>query len=239
MPKLFIKSIIGILFLSVLGMFIFQIYQQKQVLSEIYQWFSSGKYFFEGLSDERMHQQLKVQQLNNYMPRFDKIYKASLSAANFGLEKNESDTCQTYYHLVLEDIPQMQEAHVFLGFCEYKAGNVPGAFLEFKQGLASGAGVFWASYDLGILAMMSGNADVTEVLFIQAVKLPLADVMKNIMTSKLFQQYMQVNGITPQKLLDGIDQARQDALQDLRSIEEARRSNASISLKHELRLRIF
>ncbi len=239
MFRLAIKSIIGILFLSVLGFFIFRIDQQRDILPEIYHWFTSGKYVFEGLNVERMRQQLKLQQLNNLIPPLDKIFNAASSAGNAGLGENDIEMCRNYYHMVLEDMPQMKEAHVFLGFCEYKAGNAQESFSEFKQGLESGAGVFGASYDLGVLAMMNGNNDAAQVLFLQVVKLPLQDVMKSIFTSKLYQQYMEVNNITPQKLLDGLSKARVNAAQNLRLIEESRKSNSAIPIKQETCLELF
>lgn len=225
MAKLVIKGVIGVLFLGVLGVFIFRIYQQRGVLLEIHHWVVSAQYIFEGIDDERMHRQLMLQRLNNYIPALDKIFNASLIAGDTGLEKNDIDLCRRYYQLVLEDMPQMKEAHVFLGLCEGKAGNIPGAFLEFKQGLDSDAGVFWASYDLGILAMMNGNKDAAQVLFFQVAKLPLGVVMKNIFVSRLFQQYMQINNITPQKLLEGLNEAREDAIQKLRFIQENHEKN--------------
>ncbi|MBF0571785.1 MAG: hypothetical protein HQL12_07905 [Candidatus Omnitrophica bacterium] len=239
MAKLFVKGIIGILLLGVLGVFILRIYQQSEVLSEIYHWVFSGKYIFEGLDDGRMRQKLKIQELNNATPPLDKIFNASLSSGDVGLKGADIEKCQHYYQLILQDMPQMQESHVFLGFCESKAENIPQAILEFKQGLKSGAGAFWASYDLGVLATMDGNKDAAEAFFIQTIKFPLQDVIKNIFASKLFQQYMQVNDITPRKLWDGLNGARDDAIQNLKSIEYSKTSTSAISPTHEMRLRIF
>ena len=236
--KLFTKGIIGILLLGVLGVFIFRIYQQRDVLSEIHQWIISGKYIFEGIDPERMRENLKLMDLNYSIPSLDKIYNASFSVGSSGLEKVDLDKCRSYYQLVLEDMPQIQEAHVFLGFCEYKAGDVSGAFFDFKQGLGAGAGVFWSSYNLGVLAMMNGNNNIAEVLFLQVAKFPLQEEMKNIYASKLFQQYIQSNNIAPQKIWDGLNEARDDAIQNLKLIEEGRASSV-IPIKHEMRLRIF
>ena len=239
MSKLFIKGIIGVLLLGVLGNFVFQIYQQSDVIVRIKQWFMSGQYFFEEINQQRMHQQIKIQQLNNSMPAFDKIYNAMSAGSNHGLEKADIDKCRQYYRLILEDMPQMTEAHVFWGICEDMAGNIPGAYAEFKQGLDSATGVFWAGYDLGILAMVSGNKDVAESLFSLVAKLPLEVVMKNIFSSRLFQQYMQVNHITPQHILDGLTEVHNDAVSNIRLIEDSRTSATEMPLKHEMRLRVF
>ncbi len=239
MPKLFIKGMVGVLLLGILGVFIFRIYQQREALKEFYPWLISGKYFSQGVNVEQMHQYLMIKELNDSIPPLVKIYNASNVSGAAGLEKSDIDDCRKYYHKVLEYMPQMQEAHVFLGLCEDKAGNMPEAFDEFKQGLDSDAGVFWASYDLGVLALMSGNNDAAEVLFINAVKLPPQEVLKSILASKLFQQYMQVNNITSQKIWDGLNEARSDAIQDLKSIEQSRTPNPAVPAIHEVHLRIF
>jgi hypothetical protein len=50
---------------------------------------------------------------------------------------------------------------------------------------------------------------------------------------------MQVNNISPQKLLGGLNEARDDAIHNLKFIDEIRRSNITISIKPEMRLKIF
>jgi len=231
MAKILLRGTVGIVLLGVLGVFIVRVYQQRDVLPEFYQWVISGKYIFEEIDLGRMHRDLTLKDLNFSIPPLDRIFNAGSSTGNLGLEKADIEKCRAYYRLVLEDMPQMQEAHVFLGFCEGKAENFPGAFLEFKQGLESGAGVFWASYDLGVLAMMQGNEGAAEVLFLRAAKLPLADVLRSILMSKLFQQYMQVNNMTPQKIWGGLNEARDDAIQNLKFIEEGRALTSDMSFR--------
>ena len=237
--KLFIKICMAVLFLGVSGTFAFRIYQQRDVLLEMRQWIISGKYFFEGIDENLMHQKLKLMDLNFAMPSFERIFKSSLLANSQGLEKRDIEMCRRYYQVVLEDMPQLQEAHVFLGLCEYKAGNVGGAFIEFKKGLESPAGVFWSSYDLGILALMSGHNDAAEAFFLYIVKTPLMDEMKKVYASKLYQQYMQANNITPQKLWEGLNEAHQDAFEKAKFIEQSRAENKAIEPKQEMRIRIF
>jgi tetratricopeptide (TPR) repeat protein len=219
MNRSVLNGIIGILLLSAAGIFIFRIYRQSEVFQEVYYWLGSWPYIFEGIDEGRMHQKLKIQQLNNAIPPLDKIYNASVSA---GAELREADIdkCRRYYQLILEDMPQMQEAHVFLGFCEGEADRIPEAFSEFKQGLGSGAGVFWASYNLGVLAMVGGQREAAQTLFLQTAKLPLQEVMKNVLASRLFEQYMQANNITVHKLFDQINEARNEAIGNLKLIQE-------------------
>ncbi|MBF0505032.1 MAG: hypothetical protein HQL14_08025 [Candidatus Omnitrophica bacterium] len=238
MTKFLTKVAVGILTLCIAGVFVFRVYQQREALSLFYSWLISGRYIFEGINVEQMQQYSSLRDLNGSIPALVEIYKASNSSASLGLEKAEVEQCRKYYHKVLGYMPQMKEAHVFLGFCEDKAGNIPEAFLEFKQGLESPAGVFWASYNLGVLAMMNGKLDMAEVLFFQAVKLPVRDVLKNILNSRLYQQYMQAGNLTPQKIWEGISDARTSALENLKVIEESRLPS-SIPTRREIHLRVF
>jgi len=213
--------------------------QQRDILMKFYSWFISGKYIFEGVDNVQMEQFDRIKVLNATLPAFKEIYDASSISGTGGLDRAKIDMCRSYYRHVLEYLPQLQEAHLFFGFCEYKDGNMEAAFNENRLAMGSASGTFWSSYNLGIMCAMNGHHQLAKDFLLMVLDLPAEDVLKNMLASRLFQQYIVANQLTVQELFEDINGARSDAADRLRVIQGDHASTLSSPGAQQWRLRIL
>ena len=156
--------------------------------------FLLGAIFFPRISEhireeeKRTAFKAKAEMLNHYLPSFDALAKFAAKAE--AVSEGQWQAYRDYYKKVVEFFPQMSDAHALLGISYYYLGSKDQAVTALKEAVMLEPNFFWHSYNLGVIYFKDHHYLEAVKFFKKALKTKPEEMIKSIVTSKIYQQIL-------------------------------------------------
>lgn len=180
-PKLTSLIPNGLVTIAVLGICGWRLAGQTEQLQNLaLQEFSLKSYLFVNEGQvRRISNSVTLNQLN---PSFGVILAIQEN------QKTDLTQIRRYYRKIAEYYPEMSEAYVILGLCDYREGKRKEAFKIFQEGYEKDPGSFWLSYNLGAICLESGDLYHARIFFKHALTIPFPLTLEKMWASRLYRQ---------------------------------------------------
>ena len=91
-----------------------------------------------------------------------------------------------YYNLVIKAMPEMAEARLLEGYCQWQNQNKEKSLESLSKAAQLNPNLFWAYYDLGILFLKQGQYSQAAVILNFAVHIPPRACVQSMFSSKIY-----------------------------------------------------
>ncbi len=131
------------------------------------------------------YKKAKLRNLNHFYPH-EYTYLYSVEKGLDPVDKIRLEKYRVYYHKLIQYKPDLAEAHMMLGYCDFYLNDLDGAGLSFKKAVDLKIPLPAAYYNLGLVSYMKGDYVFAVKVLKAALEANLSQMSSFLIGSKVY-----------------------------------------------------